>query len=329
MKENNNLYNQIIEYAIKEILNNNLDNALRSIYNYLIMINKSEYEFLVYDLIKISILENDTSFIRLKDLLQNINDDFIFQEKEYIKNLYESLTQGKTEIAKVYLDIITRARRELKCVSLKETDSNSSLKKYYRNVANSRISNACKGTDVSFSKFSKGIKLTGINYKIIPIGHLVLENPNMFIKVIEVSAKALDGSLDKSVETSEFITSVNEYILKNRGNIDFNQNKLNKNYGINNFDVIEHLVYNQNMSILEACMQNNLNREGIDVVKLMFARNCYTNEDYTTGDLIIKNVEQSKYKTPFVINLMNEIRKNKRFYKNRKTEENFVKKISL
>lgn len=87
MKENNNLYNQIMEYAIKEILNNNIDNALRSIYNYLIMINKSEYEFLVYDLIKISILENDTSFIRLKDLLQNINDDFIFQEKEYIKNL--------------------------------------------------------------------------------------------------------------------------------------------------------------------------------------------------------------------------------------------------
>ena len=48
--------------------------------------NFNVYE-LVYDLIKISILENDTSFIRLKDLLQNINDDFIFQEKEYIKNL--------------------------------------------------------------------------------------------------------------------------------------------------------------------------------------------------------------------------------------------------
>lgn len=68
--------------------------------------------------------------------------------------------------------------------------------------------------------------------------------------------------------------------------------------------------------------QNNnkiitVNEENDIISDLLLAKNYYSNGDYTLGDSILKKVEQTKNKSKTVKLLFEEIRRNKRFYKNR------------
>lgn len=83
------------------LLQNDIRSAFRIIDEYLKNNNKSEYEFLVFDLIKISTLKNNVETLNIKDLLNNLNLDISF----YIDCYYEALKKD-INIAKVYLDII-------------------------------------------------------------------------------------------------------------------------------------------------------------------------------------------------------------------------------
>ena len=103
-----------------------------------------------------------------------------------------------------------------------------------------------------------------------------------------------------------------------------------EHYAIDNFDEIKSLVLNQNLSISDVCAQFGLGIEETNTVKLMFAKQYYAQGDYITGDRIVKHVEQSSNKTQFVRQLIDEIRRAKKFYKNRITDDTiFVKKITI
>lgn len=88
------------------------------------------------------------------------------------------------------------------------------------------------------------------------------------------------------------------------------------NYGVPNVDEIFKLV-ESGISIKDACEMYELNEEDINIVFLIFAKNYYSEEKYGMGDKCFKTVEKSKNKTNFVKKLLNEVRKNKNFYKNR------------
>lgn len=93
-------------------------------------------------------------------------------------------------------------------------------------------------------------------------------------------------------------------------------NDVNEYYGIDNIEEIVELV-STGFSIEEACQNVGLDEEQISVVSLIFARECYSQCNYSLGDQYLKKVEKTKNKTKFITSLFEEIRRNKRFYKNR------------
>lgn len=74
------------------------------------------------------------------------------------------------------------------------------------------------------------------------------------------------------------------------------------------------------MSIDDACLNVGLDEEQKSIITLIFARDYYTQENYTMGDTFLKKVERTKNKSKFTNSLLEEIRKNKKFYKNRVRE---------
>lgn len=88
-----------------------LDEDLIKLTKYMRSINKSVWEFLVLDLIKISLLNDDTTYSKAIRTLAYLSQDiFSFDINDYIKEFYISLYQGNIEEAKLYLDILSHAK---------------------------------------------------------------------------------------------------------------------------------------------------------------------------------------------------------------------------
>lgn len=106
--------NQTINFAkvIKYIVEQDFDNLFPELRNYLIYINKIEYEFLIINLIKLSILHSDLSFSKpLLALAYLDNDRLKFVLSEYIKKFYEAIATRNFEEAKIYLEIISQSSK--------------------------------------------------------------------------------------------------------------------------------------------------------------------------------------------------------------------------
>lgn len=99
----------LVESIIVYLVNNDLGNAYKSISKYMRITGKSEYEFLIVDLIQLSILESDDTFIRPIAVLSLIDKGkYTFNISSYIKDFYLSLIEDNIEEAKLYLDIISK-----------------------------------------------------------------------------------------------------------------------------------------------------------------------------------------------------------------------------
>lgn len=97
--------------VIKYLLQKDLDNAFKTLRNYLNSIQKREYEFLIIDLIKISLIENDIAFTKaMLTLTYIIRDNFKFDNSIYIQEFYIALSQNKFDIARLYLDILINSK---------------------------------------------------------------------------------------------------------------------------------------------------------------------------------------------------------------------------
>lgn len=97
---------EIVNYLMK----NDLNNAFRTLRNYLDSIEKRQYEFLIIDLIKISLLESDIAFTKPMIALTYIaRENFEFNISEYIQDFYQALAQNKFDKARIYLDIISNS----------------------------------------------------------------------------------------------------------------------------------------------------------------------------------------------------------------------------
>ena len=103
--ENDIIYAQVVSY----LLANDINMAFKVLKNYLLKIKKVEYEFLIVDLIKISLLEKDLSFIRPITTLEKLcNKDFSLDISSYIKLFYIAIENYEIELASMYLDILSR-----------------------------------------------------------------------------------------------------------------------------------------------------------------------------------------------------------------------------
>lgn len=101
--------------VLSKILNNlieeKVENAIDELHNYLVSIGKEKYEFLIVDLMKISILEKDYTFSKPMLTLTNINNDkFTFDTLSYVQEFYEKISKNSFEVARIYLDIINKSK---------------------------------------------------------------------------------------------------------------------------------------------------------------------------------------------------------------------------
>ena len=88
---------------------------------------------------------------------------------------------------------------------------------------------------------------------------------------------------------------------------------MNDHYQIKEYEDIFALIQ-EGMSIENACSEFNLTEEDVSIIKLVTARNYYSQKNFKAGDKVFKQVERSKDKTPFIKSLMEEIRTNKKLY---------------
>lgn len=92
------------------LINGNVEKSIEDIRIYLKSIKKSNYEFLIIDLIKLCILEKDNSFMRPLFVLSRLNDNsYSFDISKFIQEFYVSLSQNEFEECHIYLDIISSA----------------------------------------------------------------------------------------------------------------------------------------------------------------------------------------------------------------------------
>ncbi len=94
------------------LMQQDLDNSFKSLKEYLSIINKSEWEFLIIDLIKISLIEKDIAFSKPMITLTYLSKEkFTFDISEYIQDFYETLAQNRFTEARIYLDIISNSNK--------------------------------------------------------------------------------------------------------------------------------------------------------------------------------------------------------------------------
>lgn len=166
-----------------------------------------------------------------------------------------------------------------------------------------------------------------ITYAKLGLSFMKKKNSRLAIDYLTV-ATDLAKKEKKNIDYSSLLLSLKGDIskddLKPKVNMslkDFNYNDVNDFYGIENFDVINSFITSSGLDVESACEQMGLNAEQINIIKLIYAREFYMQGDIVRGDLFLRSVERSKNKTKTTIRIFNEIKKNKKFYQNRRGEE--------
>ncbi len=140
----------------------------------------------------------------------------------------------------------------------------------------------------------------------------------------------------------DYLTVANELNKKSNSSIDFSDliahlkginqkpffkmemsefdNDIDNYYGIDVIPQISKMLF-LGISFEEACTNLEMNANEKNIATLIFARECFVQEKYSLGEEYLKKAEQEKEKSPFTISLIEEIRRNRRFYKYRNLEE--------
>jgi len=163
-------------------------------------------------------------------------------------------------------------------------------------------------------------------YSKIGLLFLKLKNKNEAVKYLTVGTE-LAKKVNSTYDFTDLINSLTGVIAEEdqkthvKMNVeDFEQD--NNDYGIKGLNEIMGYFVRHQHHIDEVCTDFDLNPEQANIVKILIARNNYTYDHYENGDKLMKQVEQSEEKTPLVKSLFKETVKNKKFYRNRKTESN-------
>ena len=108
----NNILSTTFSDIVMNLMLGNSCNATEMIRNYLDLINKRDYEYLIIDLIKLSIVKKDMTFTEPMIVLTMINkEDFTIDISEYLRKFYISIRERKLDEAKIYLDIIAKSNK--------------------------------------------------------------------------------------------------------------------------------------------------------------------------------------------------------------------------
>lgn len=92
-------------------------------------------------------------------------------------------------------------------------------------------------------------------------------------------------------------------------------------YIVDNLDKLEEMVKNNNMPLEVAITELGFDESSSNLVRLIYARDCYYLENYAEGDNILRKVMTCKNKDDRIKNVLAELSRGKKFYKNRLDEK--------
>lgn len=95
------------------------------------------------------------------------------------------------------------------------------------------------------------------------------------------------------------------------------------------YEEIKNYIIESGLDVESSCLKLGMTLEQIDTIKLLFAIDYYTQGAYEKGDQFLKSFVQSKHKIEDNLKLYNDIIKNKKFYINRKDENQKTLKLTL
>ncbi len=96
---------------------------------------------------------------------------------------------------------------------------------------------------------------------------------------------------------------------------------LDNNYGVTKLKDVATIINFHHMSIEEACQALKISDDDKYMIMLFVAKESYAKGDYDLGDQILRRIEKIPDKTPKIKQLLEEIRLNRIFYKNRITDD--------
>jgi len=188
----------------KSLIENDIDNAFKYLRQYLILTNKCEYEFLIVNLIKLGIVEQDLSFSKAMIVLTGIRrNSFKFVLSKYVEDFYLMLSNNKLKEAKIYLDIISNSTKVLG----EEIKIDSLLMKL------NQKEQELKNKNNEYNKTNTLDKL--ISFKDI-------EEPNRFFEVLKEKEEKVNGIKENNIlqniaSEKDFIDKKHQELLKNKG----------------------------------------------------------------------------------------------------------------
>lgn len=98
-----------ISELILTLLENNIDEFSQSLKLYLKEIQQETYEYLIVNLVKLSLIEKDNAYIKPITILTELStNNYKFDISSYLQTFYLYLSQNKLLESRIILDIITR-----------------------------------------------------------------------------------------------------------------------------------------------------------------------------------------------------------------------------
>ena len=208
--------------VIGYLMQQDFDNSFRALRGYLNGINKSEYEFLIIDLIKISLIEQDVAFSKPMIALTYVSrENFTFDISEYIQNFYETLAQNRFTEARIYLDIISKSNKlGQNCVL---TDGLEQVLNTTEKMLNYKRNNeTLDRVDASI----KDVEHESVNF--VPVQQQIIE-PTVQYPIsdtpIYIDEEIVDTPSEKIIEASEVIETTKKTEIAKPTSVDYDDSE--------------------------------------------------------------------------------------------------------
>lgn len=172
------------------------------------------------------------------------------------------------------------------------------------------------------------------SYARIGMAYSKLDNKDMAVMYLKV-AMQVSIKEGRELDFTQIIAVLEGKVCKGNRKPYFKMNEesfkndLQENYGIENLDEITSYIFENNLGVEIACRELGTPGEQVNIIRLICAKKYYSQGNYSTGDIFVRTVEKSKNKTPFTLKLLDEVRRNKKFYINRVVDTSKPLKLTL
>lgn len=309
------------ENKIKEIMDllseNKVEKSKRLIEIYLTNNKFLEYKYLLNKMLEIIKVKGDKNYSDIEDILNQISFSITFISfNNIISSLRYNINSANIELSMLYLEIVNKyyplIKNEIKIDEINQ--AKALLEKY-------------QAEEVFLKEIISSLEKQGINA--IKLDNIPDERRVLLLKI----AHNIPNILVNEKKTSLFIirhNKIKEYRGKIEGLIKRNtsedivtliNNMLSSNgeqKTITKLDLQEIAFYlkENNISLDDAIVMYELTKDQLLTIKLYIAELYYIEEDYSTGDSYIKEVQKQEKKRLETAKLLNYIKKNRDTYKN-------------